>query len=255
MLLSRIEPERNGGAHIIVCERLRRCLIRGGGASVALGKGAREAGRQETIMRKTSLAPALALAFATLTAAPALHAAGRLETAVFAGGCFWTMQHDFESVPGVVDTVAGYSGGTEPNPTYELVSSETTHYLESVKVTFDPAKISYRQLADRYWRMIDPTDAGGQVCDQGPSYHSAIFVASPEQKKAAEASEAAIDNGPRKGKIATVIRPAMPFYAAEAYHQHYADKNPVSYGAYRVGCGRDRRLAVIWHDDKLAAGE
>ncbi|HVV95359.1 MAG TPA: peptide-methionine (S)-S-oxide reductase MsrA [Hyphomicrobiales bacterium] len=204
-------------------------------------------------MPKTHLIPSLALALATFAAAPALDAAGRLETAVFAGGCFWTVQHDFESIPGVVDTVAGYSGGTEPNPTYDLVSGETTHYLESVKVTFDPAKISYRQLADHYWRMIDPTDAGGQVCDQGPSYHSAIFVASPEQQKDAEASKAAIDNGPRQGKIATVIRAAMPFYPAEAYHQHYADRNPMSYGAYRIGCGRDRRLAVIWRGDKLAA--
>jgi peptide-methionine (S)-S-oxide reductase len=201
-------------------------------------------------MRRTHLIFALALGLAGLVASPALDAAERLETAVFAGGCFWTMQHGLEAVPGVVDTVAGYSGGTEPNPTYETVSSETTHYLESVKVTFDPAKISYRQLADRYWRMIDPTDAGGQVCDQGPSYHSAIFVASPEQEKAAEASKAAIDNGPRKGKIATVIRPAMTFYPAEGYHQHYADKNPVAYGAYRIGCGRDRRLAVIWRDDR-----
>lgn len=208
-------------------------------------------------MRKTRLIAMLTLAAATFAASPALDAAERLETAVFAGGCFWTMQHGLEAVPGVVDTIAGYSGGTEPNPTYELVSSETTHYLESVKVTFDPAKISYAALVGRYWRMIDPTDAGGQVCDQGPSYHSAVFVASPEQESAAKASLAAIDNGPRKGKIATVIRPAMPFYAAEDYHQHYADKNPVAYGAYRVGCGRDRRLAVIWRDDKTktAAGD
>jgi peptide-methionine (S)-S-oxide reductase len=183
---------------------------------------------------------------AAITAVPALSGAARLETAILAGGCFWTMQHGLENVPGVVNTVAGYAGGVKPHPTYDEVSSETTKYLESVKVTFDPAKISYAKLLNAYWHMIDPTDAGGQVCDQGPSYHTAIFVGSAAQRKTAEASRAAIDTGSRKGRIATEIRPATTFWPAEDYHQHYADKNPMAYEAYRIGCGRDARLKVVW---------
>jgi peptide-methionine (S)-S-oxide reductase len=191
----------------------------------------------------------VALSAAAIAAVPALSGAAKLETAIFAGGCFWTMQHGLENVPGVVDTVAGYAGGVEPHPTYDQVSSETTKYLESVKVTFDPAKISYAKLTNAYWHMIDPTDAGGQVCDQGPSYHSAIFVDSAAQRQVAEASLKAIDTGSRKGRIATEIRPVTTFWPAEAYHQHYADKNPVAYEAYRIGCGRDQRLKVVWAND------
>jgi peptide-methionine (S)-S-oxide reductase len=182
----------------------------------------------------------------TLGATP-LGAAPALQTAVFAGGCFWTMEHGLEGIPGVVKAVAGYAGGTAPHPTYEQVSSETTGYLESVQVTYDPAKISYAQLVDRYWRLIDPTDDGGQACDRGPSYHSAIFAASPEQRAAAERSKAAISAGPLHGKpVATFIRPAATFWPAEGYHQHYADRNPLQYGAYRVGCGRDTVLKALW---------
>lgn len=183
---------------------------------------------------------------AALLATP-LSAGGPLKTAVFAGGCFWTMEHGLESIPGVVRAVSGYEGGTQPHPTYEQVSSETTGYLESVQVTYDPARISYTQLVDRYWRLIDPTDDGGQACDRGSSYHSAIFVASPEERAIAEQSRAAITAGPLHGKpVATFIRPAMTFWPAEAYHQHYADRNPIQYGAYRVGCGRDGVLKALW---------
>ena len=180
-------------------------------------------------------------------AAGALMAQPRLETAVFAGGCFWTMEHGFEAVPGVVRAVSGYAGGREPHPTYEAVSSERTGHLESVEVTYDPARISYAQLLERYWRMIDPTDDGGQACDRGPSYHAAIFVSTPEQRQIVERSEAALLAGPLKGgHIATFVRPATPFWPAEADHQHFADKNPVRYGAYRIGCGRDNILRVVW---------
>jgi peptide-methionine (S)-S-oxide reductase len=156
------------------------------------------------------------------------------------------MEHDMEPVPGVVRVVSGYAGGHVDHPTYEQVSSETTGHLESVQVTFDPAKISYAALVERYWHMIDPTDAGGAFCDRGASYHSAIFVAGPEQKRIALASLAGLQNGPMKGKIATQIRDAGPFWPAEDYHQHYASKHPVEYGAYRMGCGKDRRVKQVW---------
>ena len=183
--------------------------------------------------------------------APAF-AAGKVATAVFAGGCFWTMEHKMEAVPGVKEAVSGYAGGPKGHPTYE----NHTGFLEAVKVTSDPAKISYRQLADFYWRMIDPTDSQGQVCDQGPTYKTAIFVATPAEKKAAEDSKTAVDNGPRANKIWTKILPLTTFYNAEAYHQDFAKKNPGQYDAYRVGCGRDERLAVIWSDKpKLVGGQ
>ena len=196
-------------------------------------------------MRPRTLIATTLLSVAMTGAGSAL-AAGRLETAIFAGGCFWTMEHGLETIPGVVSAVSGYTGGPERNPSYEDVSSERTPHVEAVKVAFDPAKISYAQLVDRYWRLIDPTDTGGQACDRGDSYHSAIFVGSPEQRKIAEASRAAIDSGPRKGHIYTPVRDATAFWPAEDYHQHFTVKNPLRYEAYRVGCGRDAILKRIW---------
>jgi peptide-methionine (S)-S-oxide reductase len=185
------------------------------------------------------------LALVLLAASPAL-ASGRLQTAIFAGGCFWTMEHGLETIPGVVNAVSGYTGGAEANPTYEQVSSEETHHVEAVKVTFNPDKISYAQLVDRYWRLIDPTDSGGQACDRGPSYHTAVFVNSPDQRRIALASRAAIDSGPRKGRLYTPVLPATTFWPAEDYHQHFTQKNPLHYEAYRVGCGRDAILKRVW---------
>lgn len=191
--------------------------------------------------RLSPLAAGLLIALAV----PAF-AASRSQSAVFSGGCFWSMQHDLEHVPGVVDTVVGYAGGTQPHPTYDEVSSERTGYLESIKVTFDPAKISYAQLVQRYWHVIDPTDAGGAFCDRGNSYHSAIFVSSPEQKRIAEESKAELEKGPLKGRIVTPIRDATTFWPAEDYHQHYSDKNPEAYNDYRTGCRKDAVLRQIW---------
>lgn len=191
--------------------------------------------------RLISLAAGLLIALA----APAI-AASNLQSAVFSGGCFWSMQHDLEHVPGVTDTVVGYAGGTQPHPTYDEVSSERTGYLELIKVTFDPAKISYAQLVQRYWHVIDPTDAGGAFCDRGASYHSAIFVTSPDQRRIAEASKTALEQGALKGRIVTPIRDAATFWPAEDYHQHYADKNPADYGDYRTGCRKDEVLRRIW---------
>jgi peptide-methionine (S)-S-oxide reductase len=184
------------------------------------------------------LAPLLAVA---LTAA----APPTVQTAIFAGGCFWTMQHGLDAVPGVVKTVAGYTGGTVANPSYEDVSSERTGHVEAVRVTFDPAKVSYAELTRRYFRMIDPTDSGGQACDRGPSYRATIFTASPAQRQAALAVEAQAAQQLHR-KIVVPVRNATAFWAAEGYHQHYADKNPAAYGAYRIGCGRDRVLANLW---------
>jgi peptide-methionine (S)-S-oxide reductase len=179
--------------------------------------------------------------------AGAISAQPRLETAVFSGGCFWTMEHGLEAIPGVVRAVSGYAGGNVAHPTYEQVNTETTGHLESVQVTYDPAKITYAQLVDRYWRLIDPTDDGGQACDRAPSYHSAILVSSPAQKQIVERSEAALLAGPLRGKhITTFVRPVTQFWPAEEYHQHFADRNPVRYAAYRVGCGRDTILKALW---------
>jgi peptide-methionine (S)-S-oxide reductase len=193
-------------------------------------------------MNKTRLLTFTAV-LALAAAAPAFSAT-QTATAVFAGGCFWTMEHKFEAVPGVTDVVSGYGGGPKGHPTYENHEA----YLESVKVTYDPSRISYIKLVDYYWRMIDPTDSQGQVCDLGPSYKTAIFVANPAEQKAAEASKAAIDDGKRMTHIATRIKPLTTFYPAETYHQDYARKNPAAYEAYRVGCGRDTVLAKVWAD-------
>ena len=187
----------------------------------------------------------LAVIVGGLFAGSATAAAGRYETAVFAGGCFWTMEHGLEDVPGVVSAVSGFAGGRVSHPTYDQVNTERTGHMESVKVTYDPAKITYTQLLDRYWHMIDPTDSGGQACDRGASYRSAVFVSTPEQRKIAEASRAQLQIR-FKGKVATQIRDAQPFWPAEAYHQQYARKNPADYAAYRFGCGRDQVLKRIW---------
>ena len=169
----------------------------------------------------------------------------RLATAVFAGGCFWCTEADFEKMPGVVSAVSGYAGGKEANPTYEQVVRKQTGHLEVVQVTYDPSRISYAALVDRFWPTIDPTDAGGQFCDRGASYATAVFVSDAAQQRVAEASRAAAQR--RLGKpIVTPIRPAARFWQAEGYHQDYAKKNPLRYNTYRKGCGRDARLKALW---------
>lgn len=170
------------------------------------------------------------------------------QQAVFAGGCFWCVEHDFKAIPGVIEVMSGYTGGHLRNPTYEDVVTETTGHYESVRVTFDPARISYRNLVDRYWRLIDPTDAGGQFCDRGPSYKSAIFV-TPAQKADAEASKAALVASNRlTAPVVTEVLPLGAFYEAEEYHRDYAKKNAIRYNTYRAGCGRDARLRQVWRN-------
>ncbi len=168
------------------------------------------------------------------------------ETAVFAGGCFWCMEHDMLAIPGVISVMSGYTGGKEKNPTYEQVSSETSGHYESVRVTFDNEKITYAQLLTRYWKLVDPTDDGGQFCDRGPSYRPAIFV-TPDQRKAAEDSKAKLVASHRIRKpIIVPILPLGEFWPAEDYHRDFARKNAEHYTLYRRGCGRDAVLRNVW---------
>jgi peptide-methionine (S)-S-oxide reductase len=192
-------------------------------------------------MKKILLA---ALAALFVFAAPAF---AKPQTALFAGGCFWCMEHDMGAIPGVTAVMSGYTGGTLKNPTYQDVSLyHRGGHFEAVRVTYDDAKISYAALVERYWRLIDPTDAGGQFCDRGHSYASAIFV-TPEQRAVAEASKAAlIKSGKLRGKVVTEILSAGVFYEAETYHRDYAKRNAADYADYRSGCGRDSRLRQIW---------
>ena len=177
--------------------------------------------------------------------------APRLEKATFAGGCFWCMTPPFEKLDGVKEVISGYTGGHTKNPTYEDVTSETTGHLESVEVVYDPAKVSYEKLLDVFWRQINPTDAGGQFVDRGPSYRSAIFYHNEEQRKLAEESKRKLAESGRFNKpIVTEIRPAGPFYRAEEYHQDYWKKNPIRYKFYRFNSGRDQFLEKGWGKDK-----
>ena len=158
---------------------------------------------------------------------PAQSSPGTSKTAVFAVGCFWCIQPAFDKAPGVIKTTVGYCGGTEPNPTYDLVGSEKTSYRESIQIIYDPAKISYEQLLDIYWKQIDPTQSDGQFTDIGPSYRAAIFYGSDEEKKIAEMSKEKLGASAKfKKPIATEILPAMKFYPAEDYHQDFAVLHP-----------------------------
>jgi peptide-methionine (S)-S-oxide reductase len=159
------------------------------------------------------------------------------------------MQAAFEKVPGVVKVTAGFTGGETRNPTYELVSMGVTGHAESVEVVFDPARVTYDHLLDVFWHNIDPTQAGGQFCDRGGEYRTAVFYHGEAQRLAAEASKKTIeDSGRLKGPVLTQIVPASAFYAAEEYHQDFYRKNPLRYQEYRAACGRDHRLKDVWGD-------
>src|ERR1043166_5163396 len=171
------------------------------------------------------------------------------KTAVFAGGCFWCIQPAFDKAPGVIKTTVGYSGGTEPNPTYELVGSEKTKYRESIEIVYDPTRITYAQLLDIYWKQIDPTQADGQFTDIGPSYRAAIFYGSEDEKKIAEASKAQLSSsGKFKKPIVTEILPAMKFWPAEDYHQKYYQQNPEHFEAFEHVYGRVGFQQKNWPD-------
>ena len=167
--------------------------------------------------------------------------------AIFAGGCFWCMEPPFDKTPGVVATISGYTGGSLANPTYGQVSGGGTGHYEVLKVTYDPAKVTYAQLLEVFWRNVDPLDAGGQFCDRGSQYRAAIFYGTEEQRELADSSRRAIDQSGKLGKpIVTALVAAAPFYAAEEYHQDYYKKNPIRYRLYSWNCGRARRLAKVW---------
>jgi len=169
--------------------------------------------------------------------------------ATFAGGCFWCMEPPFDELDGVSSTISGYTGGHVENPSYEQVSAGGTGHTEAMQVTYDPDVVSYETLLDVYWHNIDPLDAGGQFCDRGSSYRSAIFVHTPEQRKLAEASKQSIaESGQLNGEIVTPIQEASTFYPAEEYHQNYYDKNPLRYRFYKWNCGREQRLEEVWGD-------
>jgi peptide-methionine (S)-S-oxide reductase len=169
-------------------------------------------------------------------------------TAIFAGGCFWCIEADFEKLPGVIGAESGYTGGTTPNPTYPQVSAGGTGHAEAVRVSYDPAKLSYRQLVEYFWRHIDPTVGDRQFCDVGTQYRSAIYWQNETEHKIAEASRDALLRSGKLPRVLTEIAPASAFYPAEDYHQDYYRKNPIRYAYYRSGCGRDARVHEIWGD-------
>jgi methionine-S-sulfoxide reductase len=169
------------------------------------------------------------------------------EQATFAGGCFWCMEKPFDKIDGVISTTPGYTGGTERNPTYEQVSTGKTGHLEAIEVIYDPAKVSYIQLLDVFWKNIDPTQNNGQFVDIGSQYRTAIFYHNEEQRRLALESRNHLQESRKFAKpIATEIRPATEFYKAEDYHQDYYVKNPIRYKYYRWGSGRDQFLEETW---------
>ena len=172
---------------------------------------------------------------------------GRTETAVFAAGCFWCTEADFDKLAGVKSTTSGYTGGRTDKPTYEQVSAGGTGHIEAVRIEFDPAVVTYEALLDHFWKNVDPFNARGQFCDIGESYKPVIFTADERQRTAATRSRDRLQMQ-FKERIVVEIRPAATFYRAEEYHQDYYKKNPVRYNFYRWNCGRDNRLAQVWGD-------
>ena len=169
------------------------------------------------------------------------------EKATFAGGCFWCMEQPFDSLPGVISVMPGYTGGTTKKPTYKEVSSGGTGHTEAVQILFDPAKISYDKLLQVFWRNIDPTVTDRQFCDVGSQYRAAIFYHNDLQLKLAQQSKHLIEKQKKfKEPVVTGIVPAATFYPAEEYHRQYYKKNPIRYSYYRSSCGRDQRLKELW---------
>ena len=183
---------------------------------------------------------ALALGLALSGAASA-----QTRTAIFASGCFWCTQADFLKVPGVTAVVSGYTGGMTVNPTYREVTAGKTGHREAAQVTYDPSKVTYAELLDYFWRNVDPFDPIGQFCDKGPSYLGAVFYGNGEEKALAEASKKKVEEK-FKRPVVTAVLAAVPFYAAEDYHQNYHVTNATQYKFYRWNCGRDQRLEELW---------
>lgn len=168
-----------------------------------------------------------------------------IETAIFAGGCFWCVESDFDKLDGVLETVSGYTAGNSTNPTYKTHTKQG--HLEAVRVVYDSSKVEYGELVSYFVRHIDPTDDGGQFCDRGNSYRTAVFVDDAEERAEVEAQFQTIDQaGILPAPIVTRVLDKTEFYEAEGYHQNYYQKNPARYKLYRVGCGRDKRVAKVW---------
>ena len=198
----------------------------------------------------TGLAAAIALASAGALAqqdGPTMQPKTGQAVATFAGGCFWCMEPPYDKLEGVLSTTSGYTGGTKVDPTYQEVSAGGTGHAEAVQVTYDPSQVSYQELLEVFWRNVDPLDAGGQFCDRGDQYRTAIFVQDEEQRRLAEQSKHALEDSERFDQpIVTEIVDAGPFYPAEDYHQNYYEKDPFWYKLYRWNCGRDQRLTDLW---------
>ena len=213
-----------------------------------------EVRRMSQLFARIVYATALLLSAALFVGAPQTsHATDKgLQVATFAGGCFWCVESDFDHVTGVVRTISGYTGGDLKDPTYQRVTAGGTGHREAVRIFFDPDKVTYAILLEILWRSVDPTDGGGQFCDRGESYETAIFANSPEQRRLAEDSKRELEqSGALNRPIATSIENAGPFYPAEDYHQDFYKKNPLRYNFYRLSCGRDTRLKELWGKDAL----
>jgi peptide-methionine (S)-S-oxide reductase len=204
------------------------------------------------MLRRSLLAAAFSLTAMVAVSQPA---SAEKQTAIFAGGCFWCVEADFDKVPGVLDTVSGYAGGSTENPTYRTYSSGG--HREVVKIDFDDAKVSYDRLLEIFFRSVDPTDAGGQFCDRGESYSTAVYTLDDAQKAAAEKAKQEA-NAALGGKVVTPVLGAVKFWPAEDYHQNYYQsderilsrfglvKKKDAYKGYREGCGRDARVRQVW---------
>lgn len=188
----------------------------------------------------------LALGGGASAADPPTGKNAEIRTAIFAGGCFWCIEADFEKLPGVLGAESGYTGGQTVNPSYEQVSAGNTGHTEAIRVSYDPQKVSYPQLLDYFWRHIDPTVRNRQFCDIGTQYRSGIYWQNEAERKAAESSRDALLASGKLPRIETEIVAATAFYLAEEYHQDYYRKNPIRYAYYRQGCGRDARVRQIW---------
>jgi peptide-methionine (S)-S-oxide reductase len=179
--------------------------------------------------------------------AVAVNAAGETAKATFAGGCFWCMEPPFDQLDGVISTTSGYTGGHKADPTYREVSSGSTGHAEAVQIVYDPERVDYERLLEVFWHNVDPLDAGGQFCDRGNQYRTAIFYHNENQRELAEVSKRALQTSDElPGPIVTEIVEAGTFYPAEDYHQDYYEKNPIRYKYYRWRCGRDARLEELW---------
>jgi peptide-methionine (S)-S-oxide reductase len=176
--------------------------------------------------------------------------AGPVATAIFAGGCFWCMEQDFENLPGVVEVESGYTAGWTANPSYPEVSAGHTGHTEAVRVIYNPQMINYPQLVDYFWRHVDPTVRDEQFCDVGPQYRSGIYWQNEAEREVAEASREMLMRSGRFAHIYTELAPASMFWRAEEYHQDYYRKNPLRYAYYRAACGRDARVAEVWRERK-----